>query len=262
MSRTSAARSSDAAEQGRAQELRRALHSQADPEAAAGLQRFFLEPVPALGVRSETVARLAYDYATAHPQLSPLDRLALADRLVSEAEHHEEPLLGFALLHRIARRHLGPELLDHAERWLEHSVTNWAQCDDLCLKLLHPYFTGHLGDISRSRGWVRSSSPWARRAANVAMVKLVQRRIGGEIYRLPVAHVFGNCEALMDDADTYVQKGCGWLLKVTAPVHQQETEEFLRTWRHRMKRDTFRYALEKLDPATRARLMALPSSAN
>lgn len=238
------------------------LASRADPDFAATVQRYFPTPIDALGVSNATVARLAYDYTEAHPELSAHDRLAIADRVIGQAGHHEEVLLGFALLHRVAKRELGPELLEHSRRWLESAVTNWAQCDDLCLKLLYPYFLGHLDDIPLTRAWVSSPGSWARRAANVAVVKFVVRKVGKQVYRLPLEHVLDNCRALMLDEDVYVQKGCGWLLKVTAPVHPLEVEEFLRTWHHQMKRDTFRYALEKVDPTTRAQLMSLTGGAS
>jgi 3-methyladenine DNA glycosylase AlkD len=54
-----------------------------------------------------------------------------------------------------------------------------------------------------------------------------------------------------------VQKGCGWLLKVTAEAHPDEVAEFLRTWHTEMPRDTFRYAVEKMDPRLRRSLMEL-----
>jgi 3-methyladenine DNA glycosylase AlkD len=57
---------------------------------------------------------------------------------------------------------------------------------------------------------------WARRAGNVALVKLVRRTIRGERYELPLEVIFGNTSRLLDDPEIYVQKSVGWLLKVTA----------------------------------------------
>jgi 3-methyladenine DNA glycosylase AlkD len=127
----------------------------------------------------------------------------------------------------------------------------------LCLKLLYPYFLGHLDHIPRTRRWVESASPWARRASSVAVLKFVRRKVGRQTFELPTSHIFDNCIRLMRDEDVYVQKGCGWLLKVAAQVHPQEVSEFLRTWHPQMMRDTFRYAIEKMSPADRASLMAL-----
>ncbi|MFJ7769641.1 DNA alkylation repair protein [Streptomyces sp. NPDC097107] len=239
-----------------AAQLRELLAGRADPAFAEATQRYFPCPVPALGVGNGEVASLARRWTAERPELSPADLLAVADVLVAQAKHHEETLCGFALLHRIAKRRLGGELLDRARAWLDRHVSNWAQCDDLCLKLLYPYFLGHLDDIPRTREWL-DGGPWARRAANVAVVKFVRRQVGKEVYELPLDHALGNCSALLADEDVYVQKGVGWLLKVTAREHPEAVREYLTKRRPQMRRDTFRYALGGLDAADRRALMAL-----
>lgn len=238
-------------------ELLVALRALADSEFAVGMQRYFPHPILALGVSNAAVVDLAKEFLAPRVDLSPAMRLAIANRMIASAQHHEEVLLGFALLHKTAKRNLGPELLDHCLMWLEGSVTNWAQCDDLCLKLLYPFFCGHLELLPVTRNWVESDSPWARRAANVALVKFVRRQVGRVLYELPLSHVFGNCDRLLHDEDDYVQKGCGWLLKVAAAEHPEEVAAFLRERHAEMKRDTFRYAIEKMAPEQRQALLAL-----
>lgn len=240
-------------------ELRRTLADRADPQFADGMQRYFPHEVAALGVRNAEVSWVARDFLRSNPHLDAETTLELASEVIQRAAYHEEVLLGFALLHKAARRRLGVGLLDLCRAWLEEAVTNWAQCDDLCLKLLYPYFLGHLDLIPQTQRWVDSSSPWARRAANVAVVKFVRREVGGEVFELPLVHVFDNCTRLMHDEDDYVQKGCGWLLKVSAEVHPAEVSAFLRRWRGEMRRSTFRTAVEKMDPSARAALMAPPT---
>ncbi|WP_344316482.1 DNA alkylation repair protein [Streptomyces javensis] len=238
-------------------ELLGSLAARADADFAVGTQRYFPRKVRALGVSNASTVEIANDYFRERPDVPPATRLALAEEVLSRASHHEEVLLGFAVLHKVARVGLGPELLDRCEHWLGAYVSNWAQCDDLCLKLLYPFFRGHLDQIPRTRAWAGSESNWARRAANVAVVKFVRRKVGRSVFELPLSHVFDNCTRLMHDDDAYVQKGCGWLLKVTAEVHPEEVAEFLRAWHTEMSRDTFRYAIEKMDKETRASLMAL-----
>lgn len=237
--------------------LLKTLASRADPDFAAGMQRYFPHDVRALGVGNAAVAEIAADYFRDRRDTPAPTRLALAEAVLARAEYHEEVLLGFAVLHKVARTGCDGELLDRCAHWLATYVSNWAQCDDLCLKLLYPFLLGHLDLIPQTRPWVESTSPWARRAANVAVVKFVRRKVGRTLFELPTSHVFGNCTRLMHDDDVYVQKGCGWLLKVTGEVHPDEVAEFLRTWHTDMPRDTFRYAVQKMDPPLRRSLMAL-----
>ncbi|SMQ21662.1 3-methyladenine DNA glycosylase AlkD [Streptomyces sp. Ag82_O1-12] len=240
-----------------AHQLSKTLAAKADPDFAVRMQRYFPHEIRALGVGNAAVAEIAADYFRDRRDTPAATRLLLAEELLAHAEYHEEVLLGFAVLHKVARTGLGEELLDRCRQWLETYVSNWAQCDDMCLKLLYPFFLGHLELIPRTRSWAGSASPWARRAANVAVVKFVRRTVGRTVFELPLSHVLDNCVRLMHDDDTYVQKGSGWLLKVSAEAHPDEVAEFLRTWHTEMPRDTFRYAVEKMDPPLRRSLMAL-----
>ncbi|MEV0241545.1 DNA alkylation repair protein [Streptomyces sp. NPDC050674] len=241
-----------------ADELAKTLAALADPDMAVRVQRYFPHEIRALGVSNAAVVRIATGYFRERPEIPAATRLLVAEEVLARAEYHEEVLLGFAVLHRVARTGLGgAALLDRCEHWLETYVSNWAQCDDLCLKLLYPFFLGHLDLIPRTRDWVGSASPWARRAANVAVVKFVRRKVGRTVFELPTSHVFDNCVRLMHDDDSYVRKGSGWLLKATAEVHPDEVAEFLRTWHKEMPRETFRYAVEKMDPRLRRALMDL-----
>lgn len=234
-------------------ELRAALRARAAPDAVAGMQRYFPGGVRALGVGNGEVRALAYADVRAHPG-SSAELIDRAEALLDGAEYHEEVLLAFALLHRAARRELDASFLDRSRGWLEGPVGNWAQCDDLCLKLLHPYLLGRPELVADTAAWTGSSGPWARRASCVAVVKLAGPR---SAQPLPLTDVLDRADALLDDPDGYVQKGVGWLLKVAAQAHPDDVVDYLRARRSRLRRDTFRYAVEKLDPATRRELMGL-----
>ncbi len=235
------------------------LARRADPDFAESMQRYFPEPIKCYGVPNSDVTALAKEVLPTGDQTDARRAVSVADELVKNAGRHEEVLLGFALLRRRLLSMDADEVFALSSEWLETSVANWAQCDDLCLKLLHPLMMRHLDLIPRTQAWVASGSPWSRRAANVSVVKFVHRKVGSTIFELPLGHVFGNCVALMGDSHYYVQKGCGWLLKVTGAWHPEAVSEFLEQWKPEMHRDTFRDATGKLDPVERRRLLALPT---
>lgn len=237
-------------------ELLTELAEGADFTFVPALQRYFPDGVKALGVSNADVVALANGYFAAHP--TPAEaRLEMAELMLKQATYHEEVLLGFALLHKVVRRNFDATLLDRCRSWLENVVSNWAQCDDMCLKLLYPFFLGHPDLITVTQAWLKSPSLWARRAANVSVVKFVRRKIGRDTYELPLTVVFGNSLCLIDDPEPYVQKNVGWLLKVAAQVHPREVIDFLNEHGAHMKRETLRYAIEKFDPSVRHELLAL-----
>ena len=80
--------------------------------------------------------------------------------------------------------------------------------------------------------------------------------MGKSIYRLDLNLVFENATLLMKDPDDYVQKSIGWVLKVTSVYHPNEVKSYLIEHKQKMKKHTFRYAIEKYDPDTRKALLA------
>ncbi|MEU3255187.1 DNA alkylation repair protein [Streptomyces sp. NPDC006997] len=240
-----------------ADELLAELAAKADRDFAGRMQRYFPGGVAALGVGNAGVVGVVDAYFRARPGASVGVRLAVAEEVLGRAVRHEEVLLGFAVARKAAKAGPGGGFLERCERWLGAYVSNWAQCDDLCLKVLYPYLLRHLDEVPVTRRWVESPSGWVRRAANVGVVKLVRRQVGRSVFELPLEHVFDNCVRLMRDDDVYVRKGCGWLLRVAGGVHPEEVAGFLREWHGELDRETFRCGLEKLDRETRAELMAL-----
>lgn len=238
-------------------ELRRMLAERSDPRIAEATRRYFPEDIRALGVGNAEVRRIADEFVRSHPALGPEDRLALADTLVSGARHHEEVLLGFALIRKAVKRSFDRTLLAWFRAWIERSVWNWAQCDDLCLTVIYPFFLSRTHLILEVQDWTRSKSPWCRRAANVAWVKFVRLKVGASTYMLPIEEILANATRLMADPEPYVQKSVGWLLKVAAEHHPQAVIGFLERNVTKMQRDTFRYAIERIPSQQRKRLLAL-----
>ncbi|MCP3098086.1 DNA alkylation repair protein [Myxococcus sp. K15C18031901] len=234
-----------------------ALRARAAPHVAASTRRYFPDDIHALGVTNAGVRVLADDFVAEHHLLGPEVRLALAEAVLARSYHHEEVLLGFALLRKLVRRSYDEALLARFRFWLERYVRNWAQCDDLCLTVLYPFFLSRVESLGRIQDWTESSSPWCRRAANVALVKFVSRKIGSTPYRLPLDHILGNARRLLEDPEPYVQKSVGWLLKVAADHHRPAVVEFIESHIQTIHRDTLRYAIERLDEKQRKSLMTL-----
>jgi 3-methyladenine DNA glycosylase AlkD len=240
-----------------AEKLRAVLRSKADPALAETAQRYFPHRIDTLGVTNTEVMRIADAFVAGHADLSDKDRLALAEALICGGGPHEHVLLGFALVRKAVKRSYDDSLLKRFRYWLEHHVSNWAQCDDLCLKVIYPFFLGRPQLITSIQPWTNSKSPWVRRAANVALIKFVKRKIGKTMYELPLEVVFENTRRLLADPDTYVQKSVGWLLKATAEYHQAEVVGFIKANVGKMQRGTLRYAIEKMGEQQRKTLMAL-----
>lgn len=228
-------------------QLDAALQQAASPALAQSLQRYFPQPVKALGVSNAAVGAIASRVWADNPGIASEDWLALACHVAHAPAWHEHLILASALAARLAR---GPDdqarLLAVIKGWLEADVSNWAQCDDLCIKPLYVYLKRHPASMAAIPAWGASPNPWCRRASNVALVKFVGRHDAVDL-----AAVLANCRRLLADPDPYVQKGMGWMLKVASQHQTGEVLAFLREHRAAIESATLRYAIEKLDPATR-----------
>ena len=238
-------------------QLRHHLAQAGNPDVASSTQRFFTHQIKCLGISNGDVMTIADDYLKAHPELTPQCRLDLTERLLAKGEYHEEIMLGFALIRKVVKRHFDDGLLKRFHFWLERYVSNWAQCDDLCLKVIYPFFLSRAHLITQAANWIESESIWCRRAGNVALAKFVQRKISRDIYHLPLHIVFENSQKLLDDPEPYVQKSVGWLLKEATKYHKDAVVCFIKENMANMQRLTLRYAIERLDPSERKTILAL-----
>ena len=233
-------------------QLEGALASHASPERALATQRFFPHPISALGVPNADVAAIARSTMLGCPELASAHWLIVADHFARSHGHHEHMILASALAANVARDlDDNGDLLNMIKGWLEADVSNWAQCDDLCIKPLYLYLQRHPHLLVRIRAWGTSDGAWCRRASNVAQVKFV-----GRIKDFDLAQMFANCERLLADPDPYVQKGIGWLLKATSQREPESVLAFLRAHHARIEKPTLRYATEKLTPDLRRRFAA------
>jgi 3-methyladenine DNA glycosylase AlkD len=133
------------------------------------------------------------------------------------------------------------------ERWLKKYVDNWGSCDHLC---------GALGmalvkfpDLSpRRMRWAVSRNMWLRRASAVCLIDPVKRG-------LLLKDVFKTAERLLNDEEDLVQKGYGWMLKVTSDYFFDEAYKFVMKYKDKMPRTALRYAVEKWPAAPRRQAM-------
>jgi 3-methyladenine DNA glycosylase AlkD len=102
------------------------------------------------------------------------------------------------------------------------------------------------------QSWTSSENRWQRRISAVSFIK------GGNIWQVHpnyLKDIFKTAEALSKDKDDLVQKGYGWMLKVTAETHQKEVFDFVMKNKKKMPRTALRYAIEKMPPYLKKQAM-------
>ena len=229
-----------------AADVRERLDALADPVRAAGV-RPILGVVPGgygegdvvLGMpvpAQRAVARAARDL--------PLEEVALL--LASPV--HEHRFVALVILVERYRRAGREEAAALSAFYLHHraGVDNWDLVDVSAPTLLGGELVEGPRDLLDTLAG--SIDLWDRRIAVVATSALIRR---GEF-----APTLALCERLLDDPHHLMHKACGWMLREVGKRDEAVLVGWLERHRARMPRTMLRYAIERLDPATRARLMA------
>ncbi|MEC4727642.1 DNA alkylation repair protein [Shewanella sp. D64] len=245
--------------------LRDDLRKISSDEKAESSRRYFPDGINCIGANAADIKSIITGfhsdfYSGSHSdnaELTAIEVLAITEHLLSTAQCHEDNLVAFGLLNKLVKKNYDDDLLLRFEYWLEHYTNNWAQVDDLCIKTIYQFLLARPHLIEKTQHWANSEVSWCRRASNVVWVKFIKRGMGKSTYYLDKQLVFNNCDLLIDDTDEFVQKSIGWLLKVTSQHYEDDVIKYIENNVTKMTRSTMRCAIEKMDAATRQRLLSL-----
>lgn len=227
--------------------VREDLRAAADPAFKAGVERFFREPVDALGVRSSHVQRIAAAAARAMKTWPADDRRRFAEALWKDGKIEQ----GMVVTHAFRRfvPSFGPEEFGLFESWIDRHITNWANCDGVASWLLAGAIANRPELVGRLTAWAASPNRWKRRAAIVSLLQEAKRG-------RHTAEILAIADAVLEDDDDMVRKGLGWVLKEAYPKRPREVMAFLTARRERAPRLVLRLAAEKMTASDRARTLS------
>jgi 3-methyladenine DNA glycosylase AlkD len=230
-----------------ARAIRAELKRSGSPEHAKGVQWFFKEDVKSHGWYTCDLRALA---RKTRRELLPEHGLEFLVQLADElftGQVLEEKIFGVLLLAPLTRQ-LNAGHFDLLESWIAR-IGSWADHDALVHSLIAPMVAADRRRMKRVFTWAKSADRWHRRAACVALIQGGQQ---SEFFRDTVLL----SSLLLTDKDEMVQKGLGWLLRVSAKADPESTIPYLMSIRERIPRLVLRTASETLRPAERKRILA------
>ena len=230
-----------------ANEIRTILKNRGSAEHAKGVQWFFKEDVKSHGWYTAALRTFARDRQREILKEYDLEFLVLvADRLFT-GRVLEEKIFAVLLLENLTHKMNQSHFL-RFESWIDR-ISTWADHDGLVHYLIAPMIGADPKRLPRIFRWAKSPDRWRRRAACVALIQGGRQR-----EYLPAIRRLSNL--LLGDQDDMVQKGLGWLLRVTAKVAPDETIPYLLKIRSRAPRLVLRTACETLSPSQRKLVLA------
>ena len=228
------------------QKIREALKENIDEKTQKNSQRFFKEEVKCYGVKTAECTKIASQLWKEVKTLKKPEIFALCESLFS-SDYCEEAYMVSSWL---------PKMSNQFERddwgifkgWIERYINNWAKCDTFCNHTVGDFLMKYPEFINELKEWTQSKNRWLRRAAAVSLIVPAKKGYF-------MSDVFEICDRLLIDQDDMVQKGYGWLLKVTSQVHQKEIFDYVMKNKENMPRTALRYAVEKMPQSLRREAM-------
>ncbi|TKG94295.1 DNA alkylation repair protein [Puteibacter caeruleilacunae] len=209
-------------------------------------QRYFKEEINAHGLKVPVVNRLAKELFKQVKLLNKQEIFALCD-ILWESGNLEESFIACNWLNAISKQ-FSPEDFNQFKKWIEHDINNWASCDTFCNHSVGDFIQMYPEFLDELKKLARSPNKWARRAAAVSLIIPAKKGMFLET-------VFEIADILLVDKEDLVQKGYGWMLKVTSQAHQIEVFHYVINNKSVMPRTALRYAIEKMPKELRAEAM-------
>ena len=226
--------------------VRNNLKENIDEKTQNNFHRFFKEEVKCHGVKTAVVRKIANFFWREVKYLKKREIFELCEELFSSDYCEEAFIVSFWL----------PKMTDQFEpgdwfifkSWIEKYINNWAKCDGFCNHTIGNFIEKYPESVQDLKKWTQSKNRWLRRAAAVSLIVPAKN---GHFLR----YVFEIADALMTDKDDLVQKGYGWLLKVSSNLHQEEVFNYVMENKQHMPRTALRYAIEKMPQPLRKKAM-------
>jgi 3-methyladenine DNA glycosylase AlkD len=222
--------------------LRSDLRAAAEPGRAAVLAPYlgirpggYGEGDACLGVRVPDARRVARD----HRDLPFDDVVELL-----HSEIHEERLVALVLL--VRRYPKEPQRVYDLYLASTPYVNNWDLIDGSAPQIVGAHLLERPRDVLYRLA--ASESVWERRIAVLATFTFIRAGQYDDTLAL--------CERLLGDRHDLIHKATGWMLREVGKRDEATMVGFVERHRLQMPRTMLRYAIERLEPAERARLMA------
>jgi 3-methyladenine DNA glycosylase AlkD len=220
--------------------IRLELKNQINENYKKNNSNFFKEEIKIYGVRTPKVRLIAKKYFEEIKNWEKNEILNISEKLFKTG-YNEEATIAIQWL-RYIKKSLEEKDFEKLKKFTNY-IDNWSKCDDFCLNVLSHFIVKYPNFKQEIKDWSESKNRWKRRISAVVFIK------GGSIWKVHpnyLQDIFEIAQKLLKDPDDLVQKGYGWMLKVTADTHQQKVFEFVMKNKKEMPRTALRYAIEKM----------------
>jgi 3-methyladenine DNA glycosylase AlkD len=216
------------------------------PKVAESTKRFFKHEISCHGLKSAdsgNIAKKNFELVKHLPKAAIFDYC----EIFWKSGVLEESFFACNWSYRL-RKQYEPSDFSLFERWINTYVNNWASCDTFCNHTVGEFLEMYPEFLPELFRWAKSDNLWMRRAAAVSLIVPARKGLFRE-------EIFKIADILLLDKEDMVQKGYGWMLKVTIKYHLHEVFDYVMEKKNVMPRTALRYAIEKMPPEMKREAM-------
>lgn len=218
-------------------EISQKLEQASDLKTKESGERFFKEKVKMHGVKTATALNISKEYYKQVKDKTKEEIFSLCEELW-QTGYMDESFIACNWSYNVHKDYEEKDI-QIFERWINTYVNNWASCDTFCNHTVGKFIEMYPKYISTLKQWAKSKNRWMKRASAVSLI--IPARKG-----LFLNDVFDIADTLLLDTDDMVQKGYGWMLKVSSNMQEKEVFDYVMKHRLDMPRTALRYAIEKM----------------
>lgn len=200
-------------------------------------QRFFKHKIDCHGLKSSDSDKIAKENFEMVKNLSKREIFDCCE-IFWKSGMLEESFIACNWAYRM-RKQFQPADFKIFERWIDTYVNNWASCDTFCNHTVGEFLEMYPKFLPELYRWAKSDNLWMRRAAAVSLIIPARKGLFKE-------EIFKIADILLSDKEDMVQKGYGWMLKVTIKYYLQDVFDYVIDKKDVMPRTALRYAIEKM----------------
>jgi 3-methyladenine DNA glycosylase AlkD len=200
-------------------------------------ESFFKHEIKCYGVSNPDSQKIGREYVLRLKKHTKEQIWDLCEELF-KSEYLEESLIACQIAFA-QKKHFTESDFNTFESWVKKYITNWAECDTFCNKVIGEMMFQFPNTVERVKSWSLSENLWVRRASAVSFIYPGKRNTY-------VGDQFEIALILLEDKEDMVQKGYGWMLKVLSSSRLNDVFQFVQTYKARMPRTALRYAIEKM----------------
>lgn len=232
-----------------ADEIIQALKKKANPQRAAGAQRYFKEKVMFYGLTTPDAREIAdRAYRSIQAEWTVREVVELCEILL--LDQYFEPRTQAILILLRFKKEFGPDIFSRIKKWLTRNYCdNWALVDVLCPEAMETLLKKYPELVEKIKDWTQSPNRWVRRASAVSFITLARRgQYLDDVYEI--------AKRLFPVDDDLIHKATGWLLREAGKTDMQRLEKFLLKNGLAIPRTALRYAIERFPEEKRKHLLA------